>query len=166
MAKQKQTKSGSREKNVKKKGSLGGKLIKSALVLGLIGGSGWWLFMSDSDSKIRKSCLKSLSLMVDRLDEASSVWEKRSFPGEDEESSPVNSGTESSQKSGPGAAASSKGKERETSGIEAKEKNEATSRNAVSKRKNTKEEKEEPPGEVTEEDKEQLRNLLRDIQAE
>lgn|GEM_PF-6961251 len=166
MAKKKQTKSGQGTKSVRKKGSLGGKLMKTAVVVGLIGGSGWWLFLSDSDSKIRESCLKSLSLMVDRLDEASHAWEKRSFPGEDEKNAAGTRGSEVNQKSETKAAVSSEDEVKEPRSIKAPESNEAASQHAVNTRKSSKKKTAEPPGEVTEKDKEQLRNLLRDIQEE
>ena len=64
----------------KKKGSFGGKLIKLAMVLGFIIGSGWWLFFSDSDSAIRKVVLQRFSFIVDRVDEVSDAWQARSIP--------------------------------------------------------------------------------------
>jgi len=55
--------------------------IVGALLI-VAGGVGWWLFASDDDSKLRRSCLDRLSVTIDRLDELSDAWERRSVPGE------------------------------------------------------------------------------------
>ena len=39
---------------------------------------GWWLFASNSDSSLRKSCLSRMSVMVDRFDQLSEAWKNRS----------------------------------------------------------------------------------------
>jgi hypothetical protein len=57
-----------------------GKFIQVALALALFVGSGWWLFFSKSDSKVRRATLDKLSIFVDRMDEVSQAWKDRKPP--------------------------------------------------------------------------------------
>lgn len=57
------------------------KLAVGAALVVFTAGSGWWLFLSKSESGLRTSLLASVSMVVDRMDELSQAWQGRSFPG-------------------------------------------------------------------------------------
>ncbi|MFO8056187.1 MAG: hypothetical protein R6V10_02680 [bacterium] len=147
----------------KKKGSLGGKLIKALLLVALFAGSGWWLFFSDSDSKARQICLDKLSFMVDRLDEASHAWEQRSSPAKEQGGKDVRpeKAAEVPKEKNQGSAVKTSAPEptakKGFSGPEA-------SRDSGSEKEG--QQKPAPAGEVSEKDKKELRSLLRKLQSE
>ncbi len=156
-------KQGARSNRGKKsKGSIGGKLVKWGIVLGLFAASGWWLFFSDSDSKLRKSCLESLSLMVDRLDEVSHAWKQRSFPDEVEQAQKKSpredkpAEAEREQVSPPPRSPAGK-----NGAVDSSTEDNAAAESAGKSTDEPEPPQKRPVGEVTEEDKKELRDLLK-----
>jgi len=47
-----------------------------------VGALGWWLVAGSPDSRVRKACLDQVSMVVDRIDQLSDAWEKRSTSGD------------------------------------------------------------------------------------
>ncbi|HUT52873.1 MAG TPA: hypothetical protein VM658_05735 [bacterium] len=57
-----------------------GRWIAAAVIIGGFILAGWWLFGGQSKSKAREIGLQKISVMVDRIDELSSAWKGRSVP--------------------------------------------------------------------------------------
>ncbi len=68
----KRTKGKSRQRNGR-----GFLVLSVGVVTALVLVSGWWLLLSDSESRARDACLDRISVVVDRLDQLSEAWQDR-----------------------------------------------------------------------------------------
>ena len=95
--------------------------------------SGWWLLEGETGLKIRRVCLERLSILVDRVDELSEAWQSRKTARSDD--------------------------------LDSSRKIESPAPPAAHKEKKVlrKQEVVEPSDEITAEDQEELRQLLRNL---
>ena len=114
--------------------------------------SGWWLFATESKSRAKELCLDRISVMADRIDELAKAWETRSGPTGKSSGSKYNGQEKKSHAQPAGHDTGSRVTSSPESGARATSKPPAPERLPA-----------DPKVEVTPEDQEQLRDLLRRI---